>query len=278
MYPSETTHRIHSLFRRHTLWLALGLCACDAAPSAPGSAQPASVSAASGAPISAAPTSAAPASAAPDPRALFDRALAAELDGDALEARDRWIALAAQAPDSPEGRYAKRALGGGDTLALMVGAGVLAAVALPAFTRYQERAHTSEATMNLRRLFDGSITYFYAERRGPDGAVLPAGFPPSTELTPPTPACVGGQPVAHMPDPTLWAAPGWQALGFSIEEPFYYQYQYLAEGEGPSARFTVRAIGDLDCDGVLSTFERIGRVDQLNNVVGEEPAARNEEE
>ena len=35
--------------------------------------------------------------------------------------------------------------------------GLLAAIAIPAFTKYIRRSKTSEAVMNLRKLFDGSV-------------------------------------------------------------------------------------------------------------------------
>jgi hypothetical protein len=59
-------------------------------------------------------------------------------------------------------------------------------------------------------------------------------------------------------DATLWNHPTWQALNFSIDDPHYYSYEYevVDGGEG----YVVRAIGDLDCDGVVSTFELMGGV------------------
>ena len=66
----------------------------------------------------------------------------------------------------------------------------------------------------------------------------------------------------------MWGAAGWQALNFGVRDPFYYQYQFISSGTGTNAKFTARAIGDLNCDGRLSTFERIGRVDDENNVTG----------
>ena len=53
-----------------------------------------------------------------------------------------------------------------------------------------------------------------------------------------------------------------------MSDPHYYSYEYVSEGTGTSARFTARAVGDLDCDGVLSTFERVGAVDAALNVMG----------
>ena len=45
-----------------------------------------------------------------------------------------------------------------------------------------------------------------------------------------------------------------------MEDPFLYAYQIETSGDGANAQFTVRAVGDLDCDGDHSTFERIGSI------------------
>ena len=44
--------------------------------------------------------------------------------------------------------------------------GILAAVAIPAFMKYIRRSKTVEATMNVRKLFDSSVAYYYADHAG----------------------------------------------------------------------------------------------------------------
>ena len=149
--------------------------------------------------------------------------------------------------------------------------GVAAAVAIPAFIKYQRKSMTAEARMNARRLFDSGVAYFHEEHVGADGAPLPPSFPASAPLTPGSPTevfCKDGRSAPALPDPKVWAHPTWQALGFAPADPIRFAYQFESEGTGPDARFTARAIGDLDCDGVLSTFERIGTVDAEGNVNG----------
>ncbi len=131
----------------------------------------------------------------------------------------------------------------------------MAAIAVPAFMKYIDRSKTSEATMNIRRVFDGSAIYFAMQ---PDPAT--ATFPPSVG---PTPAIVPGATPCDTrmaPDPTLWQHPTWQALSFEVNDPHYYVYQYDSQGVGEDASFTASAFGDLDCDGVYSTFVRFGEV------------------
>lgn len=112
----------------------------------------------------------------------------------------------------------------------------------------------SEPTTNLRRLFDASISYYTRHDR----------FPDTTALTPGAAACRDGQPVKHAPTHADWRGPTWAALRFALHEPFRYQYAYVSDGQS----FTARVIGDLDCDGVLSTFERVGFIDAEGNVNG----------
>ena len=152
--------------------------------------------------------------------------------------------------------------------------GILAAVAIPAFMKYIRRSKTSEATMNIRKLYDSSVSYFNTEASNRDGTVLPRQFPNNNDPTPDDWAgqtCAGGDSAKYTPDPQTWAADTWQALNFAVEDPFYYRYTYASTGAdatGPESQFTARAEGDLNCDQVLSTFERVGNVDDSNNITG----------
>ncbi len=146
--------------------------------------------------------------------------------------------------------------------------GILAAVAIPAFMKYIRRSKTSEVTMNLRKLFDSSVSYYTEEFAARDGKILPRQFPVTVTSTPNVTACTGGSSKKHAPSADLWNDASWQALTFAVEDPFYYQYQYDGTGTGVDAAFTARGNGDLNCDGVLSTFERIGTIDAENNVNG----------
>ncbi|MEZ4466122.1 MAG: hypothetical protein R3F43_17135, partial [bacterium] len=120
--------------------------------------------------------------------------------------------------------------------------GVLAAVAIPAFIKYIRRSKASEARVEVRRLAMAARAY-HAEF-----GKLPAAAPPTPAEVP----CGSGDPKPASPD--LWAHPAWQALSFATPDNPRYQYSFEADATG----FTARARGDLDCDGVLSTFEITG--------------------
>ena len=149
--------------------------------------------------------------------------------------------------------------------------GILAAVAIPAFMKYIRRSKTTEATMNIRKIFDSSVAYFNEEHALRGGGIVPRQFPASSAVTPGSTACTAGSSQKIAPNAAMFSSASWQALNFSVDDPFYYQYSFDSTGTtatGVGSKFTARANGDLDCDSTLSTFERVGTVDASNNVNG----------
>ncbi len=147
--------------------------------------------------------------------------------------------------------------------------GVLATVALPSLARAVRRSKTSEATMNLRRIFDGAVTSFHddpVDRRGAAG--LPD-FPGSAPSTPGVNACCLANQVGRCPaGSAAWKHDTWNRLGFSVDDPHYYWYEFDSDGAGLRAEFAARARGNLDCDNIYSTYERLGYVDLHGSVSG----------
>jgi prepilin-type N-terminal cleavage/methylation domain-containing protein len=125
--------------------------------------------------------------------------------------------------------------------------GILAAVAIPAFTRYVKRSKTAEATGNIVKIGQGEMTYYQAAlERGYatflGAPLLPASVPTAAKY----PANV-----------SIWSAdPYWTALGFSLDAAHYYRYY----ASGAIMGFLITANGDLDGDGVISTFSRVGSI------------------
>jgi hypothetical protein len=72
---------------------------------------------------------------------------------------------------------------------------------------------------------------------------------------------IRGQKYQSTPD-EWWADAdrdaGFACLGYSMDQPQYYRYSYLASPDGTS--FTALAEGDLNGDGVLSTFSLEGHI------------------
>ena len=149
----------------------------------------------------------------------------------------------------------------GDAMVVAAG-GMLAAIAVPAFMKYTHRSKTLEATESIRSLQAASLRYADAASHRRSRKRFPANAP----RTPPTPACKDGKRLRHLPNAKTWSHPTWRALNFSVREPFLYQYEYVSN----ATAFTARAIGDLDCDGVSSTFEITGTLGADGKPVGAE--------
>jgi type IV pilus assembly protein PilA len=138
--------------------------------------------------------------------------------------------------------------------------GILAAVAIPAFMKYIRRSKTVEATMNVRKLFDSSVSYYEAEHATTAGAILAKQFPDPIGPSPAANSCCGNPGDKCKPVTTNFDSKEWAALNFSVDDPFYYWYQYVSSGTDTSAKFSAYAYGNLDCDGIYSTFQRSGTV------------------
>jgi len=134
--------------------------------------------------------------------------------------------------------------------------GSLLAIAIPAFARELHASRFVEPIDGLARLGAGAVAY--AEGPG-DGR-----FPESAPLTPPsTPR---GRKETDAPG--AWDTPTWRALAFRpAAEGVPHAYAFSFESTNGGAAFVAQAHGDLDGDGVLSTFEIRGTAKP-----GEKPA------
>jgi type IV pilus assembly protein PilA len=156
--------------------------------------------------------------------------------------------------------------------------GILAALAIPAFSRYVKKARTSEAVGHLNKGWAGSLTYYVADHVGSMGAILPKQFPgPSGGWASDTDcACLPGQRCPG--NNSIWQTDQvWLALSFSLPDAHQYMPGYTGAATGTSSQFTSYAKGDLDCDGTLSEFIRVGSVGTVGDVSGTHlPIVKNE--
>ncbi len=131
--------------------------------------------------------------------------------------------------------------------------GILVAVAVPQFRKYQALSHSVEAKQSLRRIQLGAKAYLETPRVSSDGAMLPCKFPDSVAATP-TASCCSNDGEACQAAPDDWRAPAWRALNFTPPKSHRYRYAIRSTGTGASAVMEAIAYGDLDCDGKYSTF------------------------
>src|ERR1700746_3190341 len=99
--------------------------------------------------------------------------------------------------------------------------GILAAVAIPAFMKYIRRSKTTEALMNVRKLYDSSVSYFETDHSDVTGHLMIRKFPSSVGWTPPQGgACAEtGQKFDPNTHAAKWKVPEWAALNFSVDDP-----------------------------------------------------------
>jgi prepilin-type N-terminal cleavage/methylation domain-containing protein len=151
--------------------------------------------------------------------------------------------------------------------------GILAAIAIPAFSRYVKKSRTAEAAGHLNKMWQGSVAYY----EGDQGAAASTGRQfPQTEGTPAA-CCTAAQAKCPGND-ARYNLPTWVALNFSLPDPYNYFPTYVSAGTGSAATFTATASGDLDCDTVLSSFVRAGGINAVSGDVtgGTAPTVTNE--
>jgi hypothetical protein len=129
-------------------------------------------------------------------------------------------------------------------------AGSLLAVAVPTFVREVHASRLVEPVDGLQRLGAAAVSY---GRRHPTSQ----GFPPSAPLTP------GAVPRGTCPpdDPGTWDHPTWKALDFRPApegSPHCFAFSFDSSLSPASSTFRADAHGDLDGDGIPSTFEVTG--------------------
>lgn len=138
--------------------------------------------------------------------------------------------------DDPKPKKSKTPLIVGIVLAVgcIPVAGCVAAIAIPAFTKYIKTSKSIEAQANMTALLTSVRSYCEM-----NNGYIPAGPLPATPKE-------GTQSVSFATDP------GFAALGFDPGASVRYSYSVELNPDGSA---TAKAEGDLDGDGRLSLFE-----------------------
>jgi hypothetical protein len=133
-------------------------------------------------------------------------------------------------------------------IAFAIGGSVLA-VFIPSFVR---NLHASRLTEPLSGL--EAISRRAAELA--ENAPQLQAFPDSAPLTP---ARVPRAELVTDP-PGTWVHPTWRLLAFSFDAPHAYSFEFESKNANDVSTYKAAAHGDLDGDGVLSTFEITGSI------------------
>lgn len=145
--------------------------------------------------------------------------------------------------------------------------GILAAVAIPAFSKYVKKSRTAEAVGHLNKMWAGSVSFYETDHMDSSGNTIAKQFPANApdELS----TECGCQATGKCPGGSVkWQDPSWIGLQFSIPDPHLYMPHYASAGTAAAATFTASATGDLDCNKVVATFARNGSVDGNGDTTG----------
>jgi type IV pilus assembly protein PilA len=142
--------------------------------------------------------------------------------------------------------------------------GILAAVAIPAFINYMKRAKTSEATVNVDRMYEGAVAYFEKKHVQSGVSTVSSSNCLPSSATKPTDVPKG---VEEVGDPASWYAVGtWKDLDFAMSDNHIYQYAFVNNSSKECAittgSFSAVAHGDIDGDTTTSTFRREAAIEE----------------
>lgn len=164
--------------------------------------------------------------------------------------------------------------------------GILAAIAIPSFSRYVRRSRSAEASGHLNKMWVGSVSYYTVDYSQAGGPPRPRQFPGADGDTPGHAApemalgdCSCPPGPGHCPGgSSVWTTdPVWVALKFTLPDAHYFMPGYTAVGENQKAEFTAQAQADLDCDNTRAVYSRHGEVNSAGDVVGQfQPTVTNE--
>ncbi|MFO0709224.1 MAG: prepilin-type N-terminal cleavage/methylation domain-containing protein [Sandaracinus sp.] len=153
--------------------------------------------------------------------------------------------------------------------------GILAALAIPAFIGYIRRSKTAEAGSNLRNLFQGAAAYYQSEHWTSSMVIRASSAAASVACA--TTAGNTGNSVGVSKTQIDFQAAGlanFRDISFTLGDPVYYQYVIGGGGaDGMCGHmvnediYTFRALGDLDGDAMMSTFELAAGSDNENQLI-----------
>jgi len=144
--------------------------------------------------------------------------------------------------------------------------GVMAVLAVAGTRKYVSASKSAEAANGVGMIAMDATMAYEEERIGGPPHVLCA------SAVHPVPASIlQVSAKKYMSSPSEWAGdPGFNCLKFSMDYPQYYQYDYRrtggATGSAVGDGFEAEAKGDLDGNGVTSSFKTTGTITSVGTL------------
>jgi type IV pilus assembly protein PilA len=149
--------------------------------------------------------------------------------------------------------------------------GVLAVLAIYGVRKYIANAKTAEARNSLGQIGKDAATKYEKEGMNPTvltpgaSSVVQRALCGTNENAVPTAVPAGKKYQSQGSDwnGSMNTAVGWYCLKFELDQPQYYAYSYVSTGTSGAAGDTFQAVanGDLNGDGIQSTFTLLGLID-----------------
>jgi prepilin-type N-terminal cleavage/methylation domain-containing protein len=149
--------------------------------------------------------------------------------------------------------------------------GILSMLAAYSVRKYIANSKTAEARNGLGRIANAAMSEFEKENMaspvlalGSTSVLSRALCKSASKSVPAGSSAIAGKKYQSLTDD--WSADsagnsGFACLHFTMDQPQYYMYSYAIVGSSaPGDSFTATANGDLNGDGVLSTFQLIGAI------------------
>lgn len=142
---------------------------------------------------------------------------------------------------------------------LVGGVGIMAVLGIYGTRKYIANAKTAEAKNVLGQLGKDAVAAYEGEHLDRNGNVTRRLCPSASARVPADRTVISGR--KYQSSAAEWTVDsgrnaGFACLKFEMSAPQYFQYEY----EATETSFVARAYGDMNGDGVFSTFELKGQI------------------